>query len=281
MKGLIVGGGGLRGAYSGGVIQRFMEVGPSSNYFDKFYACSVGVYPLVLMLSGQTEINEAMWRHHVGGLGKLINPFNIFRRRPFLDLPYLLNVFRDFGFNADAVATIGERLTVVVTDIATSKPGYLFPSSGEEVFQLMAATSAVPRAHPPINISGAWKTDGGLSDPIPIKRALEDGCSEVVVVLNNPRIGNRGNDFLEKILEKFPPLIFRKSKIPLKDMLQIGKRMEEKAEALMDNNPKIVVIRPSCNLPFSSLLDSSPKKINDAFDLGYEDGRLYTEDGLI
>lgn len=71
----------------------------------------------------------------------------------------------------------------VVTDVETGRPAY-FPVTGEDDhFVLLQATCAMPLLFPIYDYHGMRCLDGGASDGIPWKRALEQGCDRVVVVL--------------------------------------------------------------------------------------------------
>jgi predicted patatin/cPLA2 family phospholipase len=51
----------------------------------------------------------------------------------------------------------------------------------------MRASSALPRIYPlPVTIGGRNFYDGGQSDPIPVRRAIEFGASHIVVVRTRP-----------------------------------------------------------------------------------------------
>ena len=52
---------------------------------------------------------------------------------------------------------------------------------------MLRATCALPMVFPAIMIKGVPYYDGGLSDPIPIKKAIADGCDKHIIVLTRPK----------------------------------------------------------------------------------------------
>ena len=77
---------------------------------------------------------------------------------------------------------------MVATDAATGTPVY-FPKSAlhQDDYRCIMASCALPAACKPIEIDGSLYYDGGVSDAIPVQRALADGCDKVVAILSKPR----------------------------------------------------------------------------------------------
>ena len=52
---------------------------------------------------------------------------------------------------------------------------------------VLRATSSLPMLARPVEYEGRLLLDGGTGDPIPVRRALADGCDRVIVVLTRER----------------------------------------------------------------------------------------------
>jgi predicted patatin/cPLA2 family phospholipase len=76
-------------------------------------------------------------------------------------------------------------LPIVATDVRSGQAAQL--SSRDESIDLLAAlkaSAAVPVLyHRTVAVNGSRYVDGGLVDPVPIERALADGCTDILVVL--------------------------------------------------------------------------------------------------
>ena len=49
---------------------------------------------------------------------------------------------------------------------------------------MLKATCAIPFAFPVIPLNGEEYYDGGICDPIPVKKAIEDGHEKLLIILN-------------------------------------------------------------------------------------------------
>ena len=76
---------------------------------------------------------------------------------------------------------------VGVTNAETGKAEYKNAMEMDDRYTMLRATCALPMFFPAIDLDGQKYYDGGVADPIPVKKALEDGCDKVIVVLTQPR----------------------------------------------------------------------------------------------
>jgi predicted patatin/cPLA2 family phospholipase len=213
-KALVLGPGGLRGAYGGGVVATFgRELG--CNYFDALYTCSAGSYTGSYLVSGQPDMIEAIWRECVHS-SLLMRWHNIFRsRQPILDLFYLNNVLRgeEYRLSVDTLLSSSVKLFMVATDHQSGVASYFSPKTSEEFFLQVRASAAAPYLHPRVPINGKEYVDGHLSDPFPVEKALADGYDEIVVVCNKSR---ESVPNLSKSKENRVRTIFPSSKSPVR-----------------------------------------------------------------
>lgn len=77
---------------------------------------------------------------------------------------------------------------VVVTNALTGKAEYFGKETMvQDDYRLIMASSAIPAACRPVELNDIPYFDGGLSDAIPVSRALEKGCDRLVVILSKMR----------------------------------------------------------------------------------------------
>ncbi len=76
---------------------------------------------------------------------------------------------------------------VGVTNAKTGEAEYKNAMDMDEDFTMLRATCALPMFFPAIELDGQKYYDGGIADPIPVRKALEDGCDKVIIVLTQPR----------------------------------------------------------------------------------------------
>ncbi len=239
---IVLEGGGLRGAFTSGVLEYFLE---KELNFDRVVGVSAGACVGASYLSKQKGRNRKVnveypsdkrymgWRHLVTK-GSFFNMDFVFREIPTQLVPFDENAF----FRNPA------KFDIVVTSLATgnAKVFYKPDLANIGISKALVATSSIPLISKPVEIQGQLFFDGGVSDSIPVRYALSKH-EKAVVVLTRPR-GYRKEKLGNKSLLK---LAFRRYPLFLKTLL---KRNEEYNKTLyfceqMERAGKLFIIAPS------------------------------------
>lgn len=262
-KALIIGPRGLRGAYEAGVVTAITKrLGTS--YFDAIYSCSSGAFIASYIVSNQPDHLEKVFRHLLDG-HKLINLFNPFRGKEILDLEYLIGIFKgkDNNLDLDALFSSDKKLCFTATNLETGEAEYLYPTR-EKIFDMLRATATVPLVHKPVTIDGKKYIDGGVSDPIPVEKVLEDGYDEILLVANiNYGTWDRYAEWFIKLIQ---PKIGR-------SIQKVRENYDSFVEVIKDK--RIKVIKPREEIPMNRSWDTNHTRINQTFDIGLRDGEEY------
>jgi len=266
-KALIIGPGGLRGAYSGGVVATLCRT-LGHGYFNRIYGCSAGAYTGSYATSGQPDRIESIWRECVHSNLLVDISRVITRKRPILDLFYLNDVLRSERYRLSIKNMLSSPTTfeIVATERETGEPHYFIPQSEEEFFLQVRASAAVPILHPKVIIGGKTYIDGGLSDPIPLMKALADGCNEIVIVSNRP-IANIGR-LASLFLYTYASFTAHKNASKVKERLQY-------VAQLADTSHHIHIIAPSSSHTHRWQFDSEHTTLNELVDLGIKDAKTF------
>src|ERR1041385_3131222 len=179
---LIVEGGAMRGAWAAGVLAFLHERG--QRQFDLVYAASSGACSAAYFVAGMWEPGLTIWREYAC---QVVRKTNFLRRKPVLDLAYLVDyIFKQrFPLSVAAIQQPPTRFYIVLTDCRTGQPVY-FHARDERIFDALRATSSMALATRGFDyVDGHPYADGGVSDPIPIRRALDDGATEITLVLTH------------------------------------------------------------------------------------------------
>lgn len=186
--GLVVEGGGMKCAYNAGILDAFLEEGIT---FDYCIGVSAGAGNLVSYLAGQKGRNLRFFTDHIHssryfGLKSLLKTGDLFG----LEYIYgeLTRAEGEDPLDFNAFMKNPAEYEAVVTNALTGKPEYF----GREMmkqddYRLIMASSAIPVACHPVELNGTPYYDGGLTDAIPVRRALERGCQKLVVILSKNR----------------------------------------------------------------------------------------------
>lgn len=268
MKALVIGIGGLRGAYDAGVVATLCrELG--SHYFDAIYMSSVGVFAGTFYAANQPDVIENTWRNYVSG-SQLVNYLNPLRGKNVLDTEYLTEIFQNDKslLDVDAALNSDTGLWYVLENLETTKSEYIQPNRSN-IFDLMRAATAVPLVHKPVELNGIEYIDAGLVDPLPIEKAISDGCRDITVIYNKPREFYVGRGYKMGLA-----VISRIVQPQLRNQFLALEEKYRKLNKYMDSLDNISVIRPQVDIPYS-ILATDKKVINDLVDLGIQDAREY------
>lgn len=210
--GLIVEGGGMKCAYSAGVLDAFLDEGIE---FDYAIGVSAGSANTASFLAGQRGRNLRFYTDW-------IEDPDYFGFKSFVKNGNLFNLQHIYGdmtnstgvdpIDFPAICSNPTEYWIVATDARTGKPAY-FPKSAmkQDDYRCIMASCALPAACRPVFIDGRPYYDGGVTDAIPVGRALADGCDKIVAILSKPRgfvKKPEGMKFLYSILcRKYPKTI--------------------------------------------------------------------------
>jgi NTE family protein len=199
MRALVLSGGGSKGSFQAGAVGALARHPRFRDGFGYIAGASVGaINAAALAMFKQAEFKaaadwlEAMWRERL----------SIWRKRfP----PYLAALWSSsLGTNAGLVKLLKKRLrlervrssdvrlsitAVNLLDGALRRFTKRNFSTEEDLHRAVLASASFPVAFPPEKIEQGWYTDGGVRDIAPLKPAIEEGASEIVIILTSHRSG--------------------------------------------------------------------------------------------
>ena len=183
---LILEGGSLRCAFSAGVMDALMLLGPVS--FDRILGVSAGSMVMATYLSGQYKHFYRISKELVED-GKFIRFSSAWSKEGLMNLTHLkAHVMRHAPLNLDALqqAQINTEAIVVTTSFDEGIPKYIVPEGREWLDALVASASLPLVTRGKVKFRGEWMFDGGYSDPLPLDKALELGGQRILVVRTRP-----------------------------------------------------------------------------------------------
>ncbi len=137
----------------------------------------------------------------------------------------------------------------------------------DEKYMALRATCAIPILFPAIKINGSEYYDGGLLDPIPIKKAIADGNEKHLIILTRPKSYRKtlgkSNKLASKIVgRKYPNLknSFLSRHIKYNETIKFCEELERDGKA--------IIIRPNEDEAIESF-EKDVTKLEDAYNSGY------------
>jgi len=183
---LILEGGGMRGVFTCGVLDNFMERGIR---FPFTVGVSAGACNGLSYMSGQRgrakySNIDLLEKYHYVGLKYL------FTQRNIMDFKLLFEDFpeRIIPYDYDAYFRCSERFVMVTTNCITGEANYFEEkSSPKRVMEIVRASSSLPFVSPISYVDGIPMLDGGIADSIPIIYTRQLGFTNNFVVLTRNR----------------------------------------------------------------------------------------------
>jgi predicted patatin/cPLA2 family phospholipase len=271
---LVLEGGGMRGVYTSGVLEAFSEARDGDGvFFPEVVACSSGACAAASYLSGQPYRNREVYLDYLDG-DKLVRFRRLFTGGNVMDIDYLANdvTLRLCPLDLDALTRSTSRLHIGVTDWETGEPRFL-NNHEDDVVTAFRATCALPFFYRgEVRYQGRRYVDGGVSDPVPLGKAVALGAKDIVLVLTSP-IEERG----EK-RSLFPLLDWFFSPSPAVRRALSARHLRYREAARLVASPpegvRVEVVRPSRPLPVKRTT-TDRELLEEGLNLGYEDGKKY------
>ena len=200
--GLVLEGGALRAIFSSGVCDALLDGDIMTDYV---IGVSAGIAYGVSYVSKQPRRNlEVVTRYapdkRYMGMNNLVDKEN----RSYFGLKFAYDTIPNelIPFDYDTFAAYPGQVEAVVTNLNTGRADYLPVPRRDKKSLLLQATCAMPLLFPIYRIGGQPYLDGGAADSIPWKRALDQGCDRVMVVLTRPRAYRRKPDQMIRLIRK-------------------------------------------------------------------------------
>lgn len=262
--GLVLEGGGMRGVFTCGVLDWFLD---HQIEFPYTVAVSAGAcnglsymsrqrgrakYSNIDLLKKYKYIGmRFLWTQH-----SILNQDLLYRDFPERILPY------DF----ETYSTNSGIFEMVTTSCLTGQACYLTEKKNyNRLLRIAKASSSLPYVCPVVMVDRIPMLDGGIVDSIPIERAISQGYSYNVVVLTR----NRGYRKTERDI-RIPSFVYRRFprlRVALSHRCECYNKQLELIERLEDEG-KVLVVRPVEKLEVDRL-ESNVEKLTALYEEGY------------
>lgn len=187
MRALVLEGGAMRGIFTAGVLDAFVEVREPP--FDLIIGVSAGACCAASYLSRQVYRNYVIFSEYMTTRA-FANPARLLWGGSAVDMDYLMGpvTYDLYPLDIDTMCAFEGQVEAVATNAETGEAAYL-PAKDSDCVTALHATVAMPFYYRggPIRFRGKDYFDGAVSDPVPFGRALAQGATEITVVLTRPR----------------------------------------------------------------------------------------------
>lgn len=265
--GLVLEGGAMRGMYTAGVLDTFLEAGIR---VDGVVGVSAGALFGVNYLSGQKgRVNRYNKRFNGDknymGLRPLLLEGNLFSTHyAYERVPRELDPFDDEAFQASGIP-----FYAVVTDTATGEPEYIRIQSAFAQMDTLRASGSMPFVSHAVKIDAREYLDGGIGDSIPFQWMHSQGYDKLVVVLTQDKA------YRKTPMPRLPLKLLHRRYPQIARQLLCRHETYNNALALLaqwEKEGKAFVLRPSEPIHIHRT-ERDPQKLQQVYDLGVKDCR--------
>ena len=271
--GLVVEGGGMRGVYTAGVLDYFME---KNLYFDDCYGVSAGACHISSYVSKQIGRSMKVTLDYINdkrycSINSLIKTGDMFGVEMLYDIiPNKLELYDYDTFNK-----FKGNFYSVVTNCTTGKAEYMKIKDMKKDIIAVRASSSLPLLSRIVEINGEEYLDGGITDSIPIKKSIEDNHRKNVVILT------RDKTYRKKKSSFLPIFKLKYRKYPnLVNAIENRYKMYNNTLDFIEEKVKtgeVFVIQPKEPVHISRV-EKDKTKLKELYDKGYNDAKKCYED---
>ena len=264
-SGLILEGGGMRGVFTCGVLDCFMDNGIRFPYAIGVSAGACNGLSYISRQRGRAKFSniDLLDKYNYIGIKYLLKKGNI------MDFDLLFHTFPNeiIPYDYEMLANCKEHYEMVTTSCHTGKACYFEEKKdANRVIDIVKASSSLPFVCPITYVDGEPMLDGGIADSIPILRARELGYDNNVVVLTR----NKGYRKPEKEI-KAVSLFYKEYPALKKDIRLRNKIYNEQISLVeqLEDAGEIVVIRPQKPVEVDRM-ERDTKKLLALYAEGYD-----------
>ena len=270
--GLVLEGGAMRGLFTAGVLDIFLDnnvevtdvVGVSAgtlfgvNYVSKQRGRALR-YNLKY-INDKRYMNVKSWLK----TGNLIN-----KDFTYYKLPFQLDVFDNKTFKESPI-----NFFATVTNIETGEAEFIKIEDAYKQMEILRATSALPFISEIIEVGDKKYLDGGITNSIPVDFFEKQDFDKVIVILTRPITyrKEKTTGIQYKLFYKKYPKLVEKLENRYKEYNDTVDKIVE-----LEKEGKLFVIRPSENITIKRL-EKDIEKLQKVYDLGLKDGNNIIED---
>ncbi|KIL39923.1 hypothetical protein SD70_17010 [Gordoniibacillus kamchatkensis] len=265
--GLVLEGGGMRGAYTAGALDYLME---HELYYSYVIGVSAGACNATSYISRQIGRNRKVTVDFITD-PRYLSYRNLLKEKSMFGMKFIFDEIprRLVPFDFDAFHASPQQFVVGTMDARTGEAVYYTKEAvKDDLLTIVQASSSLPFISRPVVQNGRELLDGGICDPIPIRKSIADGNERNVIILTQVKSYRkrpfRWGWLARKLYPQYRGLIDVMSRRhhTYNDTLDYVDELEQDGKA--------IVIRPTADLQVSRM-EKNPAKLAAMYELGYRD----------
>mgnify|MGYP002753450003 FL=1 len=266
--GLVLEGGAMRGMYTAGVLDTFLD---KDFWVDGIISVSAGALFWVNYPSRQKERAIRYNKKFISdkryiSFKSLVSTGNIVNKDfAFYEVPFKYDVFDNKTFKESDI-----DFYVAVTNLQTAQSEYVKLIDPLAQMEVLRATSAMPYVSRPVEIDGIPYLDGAIADSIPVEQMQKLGYDKIIVILTRTLEYRKSKPMIwiaKWFYRRYPHFADA-----VNQRYTMYNRQVENVIKLAEKGD-IFVIRPSVDLKIKRI-EKDPNKLQAMYELGMKDMQL-------
>lgn len=266
MTGLVLEGGAFRGLFTAGVLDALLDIKAEIKYVVGVSAGATNAYSYISKQRGRNlEIMERFMDNK-----RYISYGNLIKYKSLMDLDFVFDEIpnKHCIFDYKTFHEFDGKMLAGAFNIETGDVDYFDKDLLDKRSSILRASIAIPLMFPFEKINGQYYADGGLSDPIPVKKSIADGNDKNIIVLTRNegyrKKKSKATEITYKIYKKkYPKLanVLKERYIKYNEQLDYCKELKDSGKA--------IIIRPTINMDISRF-EKDKKKLKAIYQNGYD-----------
>ncbi len=266
--GLVLEGGGMRGAYTAGALAWLLDNQVEFDYHVGISAGAVHLYSYLLKNKDflyDISVKYMSDKRNVG-----ITP--LLKEKRYVGYKYMFDDLlpQQLHFDITPVKTGNLPAEIGIYDLNQCKTVFFSPQDMDDDMKMIKASCTLPIAGHIINTDQYRFLDGGISIMIPIERSIDKGNDKHLIIITKPEgyVRKAANAFMRWMMNfnyrKYPQMVhhYTHRHESYNNQMSLIKNLTEQGSGYL--------IRPSKTIPVKRF-SGDPENLKKLYDLGYQD----------
>lgn len=244
-------------------------------YFEYNIGVSAGASMAASYISRQFRRNHRVTAKYIKDK-RYLSLSNYIKRKELFGMDFVYHYIPTYlePFDFEKFDQAEEKFVVVTTDCETGEAVYFDKNDTKgSLLTALEATSSLPLMANPVQYKGHTLLDGGIVDPIPIKKSIEEGYTKNVLILTRPKGYRKTPSRFSKVFRmKAYPKVNHLMELRYKHYNKTLDWIEEE-----EDKGNIFVIRPTNTLAVDRV-EKDPRKLDALYREGYADAEKIYKD---
>lgn len=268
---MVLEGGATRGVFTSGVLDYLMEQGVYTSHVVGVSAGACNGVDYVSRQPGRTRdcmIHKEREYSYYYGFRKFI------KKKSLMNMDMIFDRYPNeiFPFDYETYFASEMECEMVTTNCETGQAEYVTERHDRErLMKVCRASCSMPLVAPIVNVDGVPYLDGGLTDSIPVRRAMEIGNEKIIVVLTrNPGYRKKPTsraaaDLYRRAYRKYPELV----RAAIRRNYEYNRQIRQVEQ--LEREGKIFVFCPK--IPTVSRIEKDCDALQHFYEHGYQQAK--------